>query len=713
MPSSLTVQRNLPCLNPNCRSHGTPHPNCRCYGFAEGGDVSHFCSASRAHNKDCKYFADGGDLGFVPDAQAAPQDDGTGFIPDTADTSHQELGFVPDTNDDKYGTPGQQLLTGVEGAASGYLPGVATTAELGAHKLGLDTMLGIDTSAEAQIGRQEANPGIHLASEIAGTGAGFLSGTGEIGLIERLSAGAAEHLAPEVLGKAGQVAIKNFIQMGTIQGGDEVSKYLLGQNSDPTAAAASMLASGALGSGVGLLGTGTAGLLKKIPNLGLGDKLVGLPTGIGAALRSEELKEALPLKDLIKKWKGMGMNNDTISGIKFGNKIGNILTNNIYGHGLGLLQAEKGYEENGLLGAVWGGLKGEALGMALGYGITKANSKITIPMLFKLMNTNTMSKGVELLNNAPTISEGVSSIENGVQNLFNTATQKGVNKIATDKDKDKLNEFIGNGGLNQQIQNQLSQGNLAQPGAGFAVGGLVQNNHSKMRTGAIKSEINIPNMTGSPSKDNYTTSQSLSKPVQQALDKPVLQGTDAISEHYPELGMMLGAAKGRVNEYLNSQRPTPNQPKPAFDEEPSQTEQKRSYNKALDIAIQPLSVLNHIKEGTLTPEHVQHLNSMYPELKTHLDKKITERITKAQMDGEKPSYRVRQGLSMFLNAPLSGELTQPNIAAAQAVFAQQAAQAPQGQPVTKNKKSTSSLKKVSEQYQTSTDAAIARQQNGS
>jgi len=49
----------LPCLNPNCKSHGVPHPNCRCYSggesFSKGGKVGHFCSTSREHQPDCEY----------------------------------------------------------------------------------------------------------------------------------------------------------------------------------------------------------------------------------------------------------------------------------------------------------------------------------------------------------------------------------------------------------------------------------------------------------------------------------------------------------------------------------------------------------------------------------------------------------------------------------------------------------------------------------
>ncbi len=54
-----------PCLNPNCKSHGRPHPNCLCYSagpgyegfFAHGGSV---CSMGMPHREDCPHYAEGG-----------------------------------------------------------------------------------------------------------------------------------------------------------------------------------------------------------------------------------------------------------------------------------------------------------------------------------------------------------------------------------------------------------------------------------------------------------------------------------------------------------------------------------------------------------------------------------------------------------------------------------------------------------------------------
>lgn len=70
-------EQGLPCLNPHCKSHGRPHPNCRCYsGMAEGGKAVRYCAHGTPHKPDCMYFADGGEINNnqveAPDINADP-----------------------------------------------------------------------------------------------------------------------------------------------------------------------------------------------------------------------------------------------------------------------------------------------------------------------------------------------------------------------------------------------------------------------------------------------------------------------------------------------------------------------------------------------------------------------------------------------------------------------------------------------------------------
>lgn len=49
-----------PCKNRHCRSYGSSHPNCKCYGkMAKGGEVKHFCSVDNLHEGGCPYYKGG------------------------------------------------------------------------------------------------------------------------------------------------------------------------------------------------------------------------------------------------------------------------------------------------------------------------------------------------------------------------------------------------------------------------------------------------------------------------------------------------------------------------------------------------------------------------------------------------------------------------------------------------------------------------------
>ena len=133
---------------------------------------------------------------------------------------------------------------------------------------------------------------------------------------------------------------------------------------------------------------------------------------------------------------------------------------------------------------------------------------------------------------------------------------------------------------------------------------------------------------------------------------------------------------------------------------------KKNYDRAVDIAAQPLGILNHIKNGSITVQDLKHFTQMYPELHTHLAKEMTKRITENQMADEKPEYKTRQGLSAFLGAPVDSTFTPQNMMAVQAIFANQNAQKQQAaQQSVKTKKGTSKLNEVAKDYKTADQAA--------
>lgn len=170
---------------------------------------------------------------------------GTDAIPEGAIPADQAQ-----SDEDKYGTPGQQLLTGVEGASHGLLGPVATLAEKGLSAAGVEGL-----SPQEQEIRANVNPWTHGLSEAAGFGAGMLTGTGEAGLLAKTGEGiegltaagkAAQALkaaratnnlakiaeakaavdAVPLAAKLGTSAAKGAAEMALLGTGDEATKYI-------------------------------------------------------------------------------------------------------------------------------------------------------------------------------------------------------------------------------------------------------------------------------------------------------------------------------------------------------------------------------------------------------------------------------------------------------------------------------------------------------
>lgn len=276
--------------------------------------------------------------------------------------------------------------------------------------------------------------------------------------------------------------------------------------------------------------------------------------------------------------------------------------------------------------------------------------------IIKSLITNEATGIPNAIHYSNNILKGAQKAAKGIDALFKTGSSQ-IATPASDIAHDELKKFIEGGQVDQQLKNTVGEAPTA-----YAAGGIVS----------------------SPG--------------------------NSFSNIFQEQNILLNQAKGRISTYLNSIRPLPNQSKLPFDEPNPQTQKKRSYDKAIALAVNPMSVLNHINDGSITPEHVKHFTSLYPEVHSYLSQEMSKRILKSQMNGEKVPYKKRQAMSLFLGANLDSTFTPSAIQTIQGVFAMkkmgQQQQVPQ-----KNKKGTSSLTKMDDHYLTGTQARTQRQQN--
>lgn len=617
----------LPCLNPHCKSHGKPHPNCRCYSggenYSEGGQVGHFCSTAQEHNSDCEYFSGGGEVApdFIPDEASEAPD----FIPDTKDSAPDFIpdeeaapDFIPDEKESPETDYLETAKAATEGASQGVLGPFAPMLQVG---------LGLSTKEDIKR-RAEEHPIAHGIGETAGLVGGLLTGAGEAALFAK-GAGAVAKAAE--LGKVGSIALKAAVEASSFATSDEMTKAFLSvRGSDPEHPVSSaLLHVGA----AGLLGGLTGGVFT------LGEGLIGKGLASDAGAKAASKAQEFLFK--------LGSHpNPAVS--------------------LGIVAAETAYpayktaeklEDKTGLPAWMTYLPIQAIYAAAGYRTASIINPYITSAAVKALSDNEASAIPNVFHYVNKAVKGAQQKVDGVGALFGIGSSQ-IAPPTSDFLKEQLKEFVEGGQVDQQIQNNIHD--QAQDN-NFAQGGEV---------------------TSEPST--------------------------SFSKVFPEQNMLLNAAKGRISGYLNSIRPLPNQQKLPFDKKSKDTDKHREYDKAIDLAVNPLSILDHVNKGDLTPGQMKHFTSLYPEVHNSLSKEMTKKITEAQLKGEMPPYKKRQAMSLFLGANLDSTFTPMAIQTIQGLYAKnQMAKQQQAGP----KKGAKSLEKASNPYQTDEQARERRMQN--
>ncbi len=622
-----------PCTNQACNSYGKPHPNCKCAApMATGGVAEPFCSGTFSHRNDCEYFAEGGEVDGTDEEPPGPE------IGETDGTDEEPPGSEPEydgggTDEEPPGPDGplDSTYDKVAAAYQGGLRGlVGPLADMVIKENPL--LFGAPSTAHA---REEANPGIAGTAQAATMIGGLLTGTGQAGAIAKAS---------EVA--SGSKIIQSAIQGGLFQASDEVSKWALGEG-DPqdaagaaTAIGASALFSGFLGGvGVGLSKAGSSGL-QKLADAKMGERALNFLRGLGFAAKSQDpVLRSMDAEMAAKA--GYAMPRAYNAGAKF-------FDSYFLPSSTATIGAMEGYHRDGMEGALAGALAGATVGFAGRKIGSLAGRKIIAPAAFKILGSGNVEGFAEAMDHAARMAQGAKIINSTVDGIFKmapAAVQRSAESYGGDKLKRDLDDFLGRGGMNQSVKEQVYQDNGTdgtdeEPPA-FAEGGEVKQPKA--------AKVSVPSAL---SQDN------------------------GVAMHYPTHNTLLSSARGRVSNYLIGLRPGTTQSRLPFDDAPDTRKQKKSYDRALHVAVNPMSVMKEIQKGTIEPEHIKHLNAMYPELTTLIQKKVTEKVVQSQLDGKKPPRHVRQGLSMLLGAALSTEFTPAGIQAAQSVFSRGVGQPP-------------------------------------
>lgn len=541
---------------------------------------------------------------------------------------------------DKYGTTGQQILTGIEGASAGFAGPIATGVESALSHAGVPGL-----TPEDQAQRAEYNPVVRHATEIGGFGAGALTGMGEAAALSKVGEAAASASKignATVTSRLATQGIKTGAEIAALQSGNEVSKVI---NQDPNqtlgTAAINIGLAGLLGGAVGVPLGGVSELWMK--GLDATDTLINDVKARVAYRQALEANEIEPLaKSASQGIESKGL--DPFTGESY-NRVGQTARSatldrehiydpftksivekspgeTIVSHGedsfgakIGDWMFDKGREAltdkamkglGGTVGALGGALAGHPLfGAYIGEKtLTPILSTVAKPLIENLTDGVSMKAAVDYLAKAV---KGAQALDTGVRSIFTGSEVLAKNLLPTEEQRLKLKDSL------------------------------------------------------------------------QALNSPdhAVQIGSGLNHYLPGHSVAAGALVGTLKTYFDQLMPKATGSTPFNKPPPISKSQQAGFDRQLDIAQQPLMVLRHVQNGTLTAQDVKTLNQVYPGLQKTMSDKITEQMVDHHAKGKLLPYSQRIAVQLLMgSSALDGSLTPPHM---QAIMSAQGSQQVQNQ----------------------------------
>lgn len=183
----------------------------------------------------------------------------------------------------------------------------------------------------------------------------------------------------------------------------------------------------------------------------------------------------------------------------------------------------------------------------------------------------------------------------------------------------------------------------------------------------------------------------------------ILQVGGSLSGAMPLHSGMIAAKAANATSYLSALKPKGNQLAPLDKITPPSKIDEMNYHRQAEIAEQPLSVLNRVKNGTVSPSDIQTLQTLYPAIHQSIMNKTFEKVADAKQSGVLLPHKQRMGLSSLMGPLDFTQTPQASQAIIQSAAGNTASQSQGNQKKQKSGATAATLKqmdKVDEMSQT-------------
>lgn len=205
--------------------------------------------------------------------------------------------------------------------------------------------------------------------------------------------------------------------------------------------------------------------------------------------------------------------------------------------------------------------------------------------------------------------------------------------------------------------------------------------------------------------------ESLDKKLRKIQEDPLAHLKDIggpLVQYLPNHATDLARTAASASTYLNGLRPDLTQKNPLDSKPEASAEQKAIFQRALQIAESPLTVLEDVRKGTITPKDIMHLNALYPQLYGTLKQQLMNQMINTVHKEEPIPYKTRFGVSMFLGQPLDSTMTPQAIQALNPPPMPQQGQSPQGPSHGPRHSSMKNINKIGQGYMTASQSREAK-----
>lgn len=176
---------------------------------------------------------------------------------------------------------------------------------------------------------------------------------------------------------------------------------------------------------------------------------------------------------------------------------------------------------------------------------------------------------------------------------------------------------------------------------------------------------------------NVGSTQALMKLVDEYSEKPEKMLTMGDNNPIPEYAEEFAGVAMRAVQYLTSIKPKNDIKSPLDSKLPVSVAEQSSYNRAIQIAQSPLVVLKAVRDGTLVPQDVMALRTIYPDLYRQMAHKMTDEMIEHTAKGKTIPYKTRMSMGLFLGQALDSTMTPQSILSVQNQSQQQQQPQPQ------------------------------------